>query len=354
MRVIVGMSGGVDSAVSAALLVQQGQTVEAVFMKNWQDDDQKFCTAEQDYADVRAVCEQIGIPYFTYNFEKEYWEHVFQLFLDAFQKGYTPNPDILCNQEIKFNFFLKKALKSGADKIATGHYAQIVANPDGSFDLLKGADTNKDQSYFLCRLTQAMLAKTIFPIGHLAKSEVRRIAAEQNLKVKDKKDSTGICFVGERDFRDFLKQFIPATAGDIIDLNGKKVGTHTGSMYYTIGQRKGLNIGGPGEPWFVCDKDVKANTITVCQGENHPALLKKTVITEGFHFINKPIAVGFVGAAKIRYRQMDQACILQKIDSDGNYHFEFTDPQRAVTLGQELVLYAGDICLGGGMIIGSI
>jgi len=352
MKIIVGMSGGVDSAVSALLLKEQGHDVTGVFMKNWQDADEKFCSAEEDFEDVRQICNQLDVPYYTFNFENEYWDHVFELFLDAFKKGYTPNPDILCNKEIKFKFFLKKAIASGAEKIATGHYARIRETQDGTFQLLKGVDANKDQSYFLCLLNQEALSKTLFPIGDLPKDEVRTLAKKQNLKVHDKKDSTGICFIGERKFNDFLSQFLPAQKGQIIDTDGNVLGEHNGTMYYTIGQRKGISIGGPGEPLFVVDKDVTKNLVIVGRGFNHPALFHQKLVATDFHWISEePKAAGWKGTAKIRYRQADEVITLVKV-ADDQWHFEFDQPQRAVTLGQQIVLYEGDVCLGGGVIVG--
>lgn len=350
MKITVGMSGGVDSSVTALLLKEQGHELTGVFMKNWQDDDQKFCSAEEDYADVRSVCEQIDIPYYTFNFEEEYWQHVFQLFLDAFKKGYTPNPDILCNKEIKFKYFLKKALASGAEKIATGHYARVRESETGKFELLKGLDENKDQSYFLCLLGQDALSRTLFPIGELEKDKVRELAKEAALAVHSKKDSTGICFIGERKFNEFLSQFLPAQPGDIVDLEGNVLGQHKGTMYYTIGQRKGIGIGGPGEPLFVVDTDVEKNLVIVARGEENSALYHQYLTAEEFHWISDEAEqVGWQGTAKVRYRQQDQEVELIRIE-DHIYTFRFKEPQRAITPGQQIVLYDGEVCLGGGVI----
>lgn len=350
MKVVVGMSGGVDSAVAAWQLQQQGHEVIAVFMKNWQDADSQNCTAEADFADVRKICEKLDIPYYTYNFSQEYWDYVFAEFLAAFKHGYTPNPDILCNKEIKFRFFLEKAIQLGADKIATGHYAR-VEEQDGLFRLLKGRDPEKDQSYFLCLLDQKQLARVIFPIGELNKADVRKMASDAGLHIHDKKDSTGICFIGERKFNEFLSQYLPAQPGSIVDLEGNVLGEHQGTMYYTIGQRKGIGIGGPGDPLFVVDKDLKRNLVVVARGEHNSALYHDMLVTANFHLIaGGDLNPGWSGTGKIRYRQEDQAVKLIKVAA-GRYYFQFTEPQRAITPGQELVLYEGDNCLGGGLII---
>lgn len=346
------MSGGVDSSVAALLLKEAGHEVVGVFMKNWEEADSEFCSSAEDSEDARLVCEKLGIPFFTVNFEKEYLENVFSHFLNAFNQGYTPNPDVLCNREIKFKFFLKKALQLGAEKIATGHYARIVEE-NGQYKLLKGSDENKDQSYFLCQLGQAELSKAIFPLGDLPKEEVRQIAERHNLHVHNKKDSTGICFIGERKFKDFLSQYLPAQKGDILSVDGRKMGEHEGSMYFTIGQREGLRIGGPGGPWFVVDKDVQKNIVYVAEGKDHPSLFTSALVATEFNWIggNEP-QIPWQGTARIRYRQSDQAVTLSKKE-DSNYFFEFKKPQRAVTPGQYIVLYQGDECLGGGVIIHS-
>ncbi len=351
MKIVVGMSGGVDSSVSALLLKEAGHEVIGVFMKNWEDTEDEFCSATEDSEDARLVCEKLGIPYFTVNFEKEYMENVFEHFLSAFKQGYTPNPDVLCNREIKFKYFLDKALKLGAEKIATGHYARVTQAENGDFKLLKGLDESKDQSYFLCQLGQKELSKTIFPLGDMPKDKVRAIAKKHNLHIHSKKDSTGICFIGERKFKDFLGQFLPAQAGDILDVDGKKVGTHQGSMYFTIGQREGLGIGGPGDAWFVVDKDVQKNIVYVAQGKNHPSLFKKQLWATDFNWINtKEPDNLWQGTARIRYRQEDQKVKLIEKD-EGKFLFEFEEAQRAITPGQYIVLYQGDECLGGGVII---
>jgi tRNA (5-methylaminomethyl-2-thiouridylate)-methyltransferase (EC 2.1.1.61) len=269
IKVVVGMSGGVDSSVSALLLKEQGYDVVGIFMKNWdEEDDSGYCTAAEDYEDVVRVCDKIGIPYYSINFTQEYWDRVFKYFLDEYRSGRTPNPDVMCNKEIKFKAFLDFSLKIGADYIATGHYARIEYS-NGKYRMLKGVDRNKDQTYFLCELGQKQLSKTMFPIGHLNKSEVREIARKAGLKTADKKDSTGICFIGERKFKEFLNQFLPAKPGEIRDLSGRVLGKHDGLMFYTLGQRRGLGIGGigTGEPWFVVDKDVENNILYVAQGE---------------------------------------------------------------------------------------
>ncbi|MFV9509694.1 tRNA 2-thiouridine(34) synthase MnmA [Tepidibacillus sp. LV47] len=351
-RVIVGMSGGVDSSVAALLLKQQGYDVIGVFMKNWDDRDEfGHCTAEDDYQDVIRVCNQIGIPYYSVNFEKEYKEKVFNYFLDEYKKGRTPNPDVMCNREIKFGEFLEKALELDADYIATGHYAR-VRNINGEFQLLKAIDQNKDQTYFLNVLNQYQLSKTMFPIGHLQKSEVRKIAQENGLATANKKDSTGICFIGERDFREFLSKFLPAQPGEIRTLDGEVKGTHQGLMYYTLGQRKGLGIGGEGtgEPWFVVDKDVKNNILYVAQGANHPSLYSKGLVATDVNWISgKPPAKQFTCTAKFRYRQPDQK-VTVIIKENHTCEVIFEEKQKAITPGQAVVFYQDEVCLGGGII----
>lgn len=356
MKVIVGMSGGVDSSVTAMLLKNQGHDVTGVFMKNWKDDTE-FCSSEEDYLDVQKVAEALNVPYYSFNFTQEYWDHVFKLFLEAFEKGYTPNPDILCNKEIKFKFFLEKALALGADKIATGHYARVRRNEEtGLYELLRGRDNNKDQSYFLCLLTQEALSKTLFPLGEIEKDEVRKLALEADLAVAKKKDSTGICFIGERKFNDFLSGFLPAQPGDIVDLDGNKLGEHQGTMYYTIGQRRGIGIGGPGDPLFVVDKDTKKNLVVVARGENNPALFNKKLQATDWHWIAgkapETVEAGkeFKCLAQVRYRQDPVEVILKTVEANV-YDFEFIEAQRAVTPGQQIVLYDNEVCLGGGVII---
>lgn len=353
MRIVVGMSGGVDSSVAALLLKQQGHDVIGIFMKNWEEKDENgVCTATEDYEDVQRVCETIGIPYYTVNFTREYYDHVFAYFLEEYKKGRTPNPDVLCNKEIKFKYFMDYALKVvGAEYLATGHYAQIDC-VDGRYRMLRAADGNKDQTYFLCQLGQRQLAKTLFPIGHLDKKEVRRLAEENNLITAGKKDSTGICFIGERNFTQFLSQYLPAQPGDICDLSGKVMGHHNGLMYYTLGQRKGLGIGGQGtgEPWFVVRKDLEDNILYVVQGDQDPALYSKSLEASDMSWVaGEPYGTHFKATAKFRYRQPDQG-VTVTVKEDGGLHVDFDTHQRAVTPGQEVVLYAGEACLGGATI----
>ncbi|MDP5272799.1 tRNA 2-thiouridine(34) synthase MnmA [Chengkuizengella axinellae] len=351
-RIIVGMSGGVDSSVTALLLKQQGYDVIGVFMKNWDDTDEfGHCTAEEDAEDVRRVCAQIDIPFYTVNFEKEYSDKVFSYFLDEYKKGRTPNPDVMCNREIKFGDFLNKALELGADYIATGHYARLERE-NGQHTLLRGVDNNKDQSYFLSKLNQNQLSKAMFPIGHLPKQEVRKIAEEAGLATAKKKDSTGVCFIGERNFKEFLSEYLPAQPGDMKTFEGDVVGRHDGLMYYTLGQRKGLGIGGKGsgEPWFVADKDLENNVLYVVQGELHPSLYSKGLIASDAVWISDaspetPIKC----TAKFRYRQKDQGVTITAI-KNGQVHVQFDEPQKAVTPGQAVVFYQVEVCLGGATI----
>ncbi|MFA6118593.1 MAG: tRNA 2-thiouridine(34) synthase MnmA [Parachlamydiales bacterium] len=347
--VAVGMSGGVDSSVAAYLLKQMGYNVFGLFMKNWQDEDE-HCTAKKDFEDVVKVCEKIGIDYYTINFEKEYFDDVFSKCLDEYKLGITPNPDILCNKEIKFNLFLKKALSLGADFLATGHYAQIE-NINNTNHLIKAIDLNKDQSYFLYTLKSSILDKVLFPIGHLNKPEVRKIAKELNLVTHDKKDSTGICFIGKRKFKDFISKFISYKTGDIQTLEGKIVGQHQGLSFYTIGQRQGLQIGGPGEAWFVAKKDLKNNILFVVQGQDHPSLYSIGLAAKNLTWVNEDekLDLPYHCKAKIRYRQEDQDCIIEKIEND-LIHVSFKNPQRAVTEGQSIVFYQDKVCLGGAII----
>lgn len=346
-HVVIGMSGGVDSAVAAYLLKKGGRSVVGVFMKNWDEkDDNGICTATQDYDDVRSVCDTIGIPYYTVNFEKEYRERVFSYFLDEYRKGRTPNPDVMCNCEIKFKAFLDFALQSGASAIATGHYCRL----DEKKRLLKGLDRNKDQSYFLAGLKPQQLEKAIFPVGEMQKKEVREIAAREHFSNALKKDSTGICFIGERNFKNFLMQYLPAQKGKIVDEHGKTIGTHDGLMYYTIGQRRGLGIGGmkdgSGESWFVIGKDLKRNLLIVQQGE-HEELYSSELITETVNWTNeKPAQNRFNCMAKFRYRQPDQPVVVELIE-ENRARVIFDKPQRAVTPGQWAVFYNEDFCLGG-------
>ncbi len=352
VRVVVGMSGGVDSSVSALLLKQQGYETIGIFMKNWDDTDEfGHCTAEEDAEDVRRVCDQIGIPYYTVNFEKEYGEKVFAYFLDEYRKGRTPNPDVMCNREIKFGEFLQKALQLGAEYIATGHYAR-VDQTNGEYRLLRGVDANKDQTYFLNALNQYQLSKTIFPIGHLRKSEVRDIAAKAGLATAAKKDSTGVCFIGEKNFKTFLNAYLPAQPGEMRTPEGELKGRHDGLMYYTLGQRQGLGIGGSGsgEPWFVADKDLERNILYVVQGVGHPALYSAGLNAADVRWISgRPPRFPLRCTAKFRYRQPDQGVTVTS-GANGSCDIRFDQPQKAVTPGQSVVLYDGEVCLGGGVI----
>ncbi len=350
--VVVGMSGGVDSSVSAYLMKLQGYNVIGLFMHNWEETEGGFCTAEQDYTDVKRVCEKIGIPYYSVNFAKEYYDRVFTEFLQEYKAGRTPNPDVLCNREIKFGPFLEYALAMGADFIATGHYAK-VENQNGVFYLKKCKDASKDQTYFLNQLNQYQLSKVFFPLADLLKTEVREIARYAGLINAEKKDSTGICFIGERNFKNFLQGYLPAKEGIIMSLDGKILGKHSGVMFYTLGQRKGLNIGGyaggNGKPWYVVDKDVEKNILYVNQGEEGDVLCSISCITEKFHFIFQYDKKQFCAQAKFRYRQEDQQVDVSILE-DGKLQIDFKEPQRAVTPGQYAVLYIGDICLGGAKI----
>ncbi|GGA41759.1 tRNA 2-thiouridine(34) synthase MnmA [Paenibacillus physcomitrellae] len=354
-KVIVGMSGGVDSSVTALLLKQQGYEPIGIFMKNWDDTDELgYCTAEQDAEDVRRVCEQIGIPYYTVNFEKEYFDKVFSYFLDEYKRGRTPNPDVMCNREIKFGEFLNKALDLGADYVATGHYARVVEE-DGKFKLLRGVDSNKDQTYFLNALSQEQLSRAMFPIGHLPKPEVRRIAEEAGLYTAKKKDSTGVCFIGERNFREFLSHYLPAKSGDMVDIEtGEVKGRHDGLMYYTLGQRQGLGIGGSGngQPWFVAEKDLERNILYVVQGDKHPSMYSTGLVASGLNWIagDRPAAGSSLHCtAKFRYRQPDQGVTIT-FREDDTVHVAFDEQQKAITPGQAVVFYGGEVCLGGGII----
>jgi tRNA-uridine 2-sulfurtransferase len=349
-RVVVGLSGGVDSAVAALLLKRAGHEVTGLFMKNWEEDDSEtHCTAEEDLKEVRGVCAVLGIPFQTVNFSSEYWDRVFQYFLDEHKAGRTPNPDVLCNKEIKFKAFLDHALTLGAERIATGHYAR-VRETDGQSQLLKGSDADKDQTYFLYTLGQAELSRALFPIGHLAKTEVRALAQAAGLPNYARKDSTGICFIGERDFRTFLKRYLPAQPGAMRTLAGVDKGRHEGALYYTIGQRQGLGIGGAGEAWYVVDKDIDRNILYVEQGEHHPALYNPALLAGQLHWVaGTPPALPHACTAKVRYRQSDQACTIGQIAS-GTAQVTFAVPQRAITPGQSVVFYDGEVCLGGGVI----
>ena len=350
-RIVVGMSGGVDSAVAALLLKQQGHDVVGLFMKNWEDDDtDEYCPAKQDFMDVLAVADKIGIEVEAVNFAKEYKDRVFNYFLSEYQAGRTPNPDVLCNSEIKFKAFLEHALSLGADCIATGHYAR-VQEKEGLFQLLKAEDGTKDQSYFLYRLNQAQLSKTLFPLGNIYKREVRAIAAKEGLPNFAKKDSTGICFIGERPFREFLSRYLPKEPGEMQTPEGKIVGTHEGLMYYTIGQRQGLGIGGQGEPWFVGGKDMARNVLIVVQGHEHPLLYQNSLKAQDLNWISGNLPhPHWVYGAKTRYRQADAPCCISHVDSS-TCNMEFAQPQWAVTPGQSVVIYESEVCLGGGVIL---
>ncbi|MCM2277425.1 MAG: tRNA 2-thiouridine(34) synthase MnmA [Oligoflexia bacterium] len=349
------MSGGVDSSVAALLLKREGYRVLGMFMKNWDEPDENgVCQSAQDYEDVARVCEKLDIPYYSVEFVKEYWDQVFTRFLEEYRAGYTPNPDILCNREIKFNAFLEKALSLGAEYLATGHYCQNFVTPDGQQLLVKGLDPGKDQSYFLYTLRDEILKRVLFPIGHLEKSQVRELAREAGLPTHSKKDSTGICFIGERSFRPFLAKYIAGKPGEMRTLEGKVVGKHSGSAYYTLGQRKGLGLGGEGEAWFVVGKDAERNILYVARGERHPALYADWLTAAELSWVSQaaPSPLPFECKAKIRYRQADQDCVIRSL-SDGRLRVEFRQPQRAIAPGQSIVLYDGNRCLGGGVIRGT-
>ncbi|HVL56740.1 MAG TPA: tRNA 2-thiouridine(34) synthase MnmA [Burkholderiaceae bacterium] len=351
-RIVVGMSGGVDSAVAAWLLKQQGWQVIGLFMKNWEDDDDEHCSSRQDWIDAASVADVIGVELEAVNFAAEYRERVFAEFLREYSAGRTPNPDVLCNAEIKFKAFLDHAIALGAARIATGHYARL-RQTGGRFELLRGLDPAKDQSYFLHRLTQAQLQRTMFPVGELRKAQVREIAREIGLPNAAKRDSTGICFIGERPFRSFLNRYLPTHPGPIVTDDGRCVGEHVGLAFYTIGQRKGIGIGGrrdgSGEPWFVARKDIGRNTLYVVQGHDHPWLLAPALQAADAHWIaGEPPPADATLGAKIRYRQHDAACRVAA--NDARFELRFERPQWAVTPGQSAVLYRDEVCLGGGVI----
>jgi tRNA-specific 2-thiouridylase len=361
--VIVGMSGGVDSSVSALLLQQQGYKVEGLFMKNWDEDDgTEYCTAMDDLTDAQAVADKLGMKLHTANFASEYWDNVFEHFLEEYKAGRTPNPDILCNREIKFKAFLDYSKVLGADYIATGHYVrrhdvEVTDTKSSEYrqqaQLLRGIDGNKDQSYFLHAVAGTEIAQTLFPVGELEKPEVRRIAEEHDLVTHNKKDSTGICFIGERRFKDFLQQYLPAQPGVIETPEGDVIGKHQGLMYHTLGQRQGLGIGGlngySDDPWYVGQKDLDRNVLVAAQGKNHPILFSHSLTTYQIYWINEEPLLPMTCTAKVRYRQSDQECVVTK-NEHGQYLVTFTEPQRAVTPGQSVVFYNNEICLGGGVI----
>ena len=353
-KVVVGVSGGVDSSVSALLVKEKGYDVTGIFMKNWEEDDSDdFCSAEQDIKDAQTICENIDIPFRKINFAAEYWDDVFEYFLREYATGRTPNPDILCNKEIKFKAFLNYAKVLGGQYIATGHYARKRTLDNGEHQLLKGVDHNKDQSYFLYPLNQEQLKHVLFPVGELEKPQVRQIAEQHKLVTYNKKDSTGICFIGERKFKNFLNQYLPAKSGEIHDENGVVIGQHEGLMYYTIGQRQGLGIGGvknrPEIPWFAAEKDLKNNILIAVQGHQHPLLLSSNLEAVDLHWVKGgPPSHQFNCQAKVRYRQADQSCQVTLVQDGVKVIFD--EPQRAITPGQSIVFYDGEVCLGGGVI----
>lgn len=351
-KLVVGMSGGVDSSVAAYLLKKQGYELTGVFMNNWDDKDDGICTARQDYEDAKSVCFKLGIPFYTVNFAKEYWNNVFTHFLSEYKKGRTPNPDIMCNSEIKFKCFLEYARSTfGADAIATGHYVRNFIDENGCGHLLKGTDANKDQSYFLSALTSEQVAGGVFPVGDMQKPKVREIAEMLGLRTAAKKDSTGICFIGERNFTNFLKEYLPAQPGDIVDADsGKVIGRHDGLMYYTIAQRRGLGIGnmGGGDRWYVCEKELGSNILYVCEGADNPRLYKRGFRGSEVHFINRPEESELRCKVKYRYRQPELPAVL-KIHSDG-VEVIFDEKQSGITPGQSGAFYLGDECIGSAVI----
>ena len=342
-KVVVGMSGGVDSSVAAFLLKNQGFEVIGLFMKNWEEaNSEGICQSTADYEDAARVCDLLDIPLYSVNFVQEYWDRVFSHFVEELQKGYTPNPDILCNREIKFNVFFQKAKSLGADFLATGHYCRVQNG-----QLLKGIDPGKDQSYFLHAVPSEVFQEVLFPIGELQKSQVRQIAKEQGLPIHSKKDSTGICFIGKRNFKEFIRRYIPYHPGNFENCEGKVVGRHDGVAYYTLGQRKGLGVGGPGEAWFVVDKDVERNVVVIDQGSDHPSLYAPRLLAKEATFV--PKSLPYRCKAKIRYRQEDQDCVIEAAEKD-TLHVCFDKTQRAITPRQSVVFYEGEVCLGGALI----
>ena len=351
MRVVVGMSGGVDSSVAAMLMKRAGHEVLGVFMKNWEEkDDAGVCTSERDWSDARAVCEHLDIPYYSVNFSKQYWDRVFEHFLEEYRRGRTPNPDVLCNREIKFNVFLDFAEQLGAEKLVTGHFANIDC-ANGEYRLLRAADENKDQTYFLYMINQRALSKALFPVGNLTKAQVRQLARDNGIPVSEKKDSTGVCFIGERNFKQFLANYLPARPGDMVTLDGKVVGRHDGLMYYTLGQRRGLGIGGGGDGrrWFVVKKDLENNVLVVQQGEDSPLLYTHAARGSELTWLSgrapAPEGVAYDCQVRLRHRQPLQRCTFTL--SNGVARMRFPDAQRAVTPGQSAVFYPDRVCLGG-------
>ena len=351
MRVVVGMSGGVDSSVAAMLMKQAGHEVIGVFMKNWEEKDESgVCTSEKDWSDARAVCERLDIPYYSVNFARQYWDRVFEHFLEEYRRGRTPNPDVLCNREIKFNVFLDFAEKLGAEKLVTGHFANIDC-VNGEYRLLRAADENKDQTYFLYMINQRALSRAMFPVGNLTKAQIRQLARDNGIPVSEKKDSTGVCFIGERNFKQFLSNYLPAQPGDMVTLDGKVVGRHDGLMYYTLGQRRGLGIGGGGDGrrWFVVKKDLENNVLVVQQGEDSPLLYTHAAAGGALTWLSGHAPVEDDEAlecqVRLRHRQPLQQCTLTL--SKGVAHMRFQDAQRAVTPGQSAVFYSDRVCLGG-------
>ncbi len=345
MRIAVALSGGVDSSVSLHLLKQQGHDLIAIFMKNWDDEEDPFCPAARDYEDALMVADKLGIPLYAFDFSSEYWDNVFGYFLEELKQGYTPNPDILCNREIKFKVLLEKAHELGADKLATGHYARVIEG-----NLCRAVDPTKDQSYFLYAIEREVLDQVLFPIGSLEKTEVRRIAKEEGLITHDKRDSTGICFIGKRKFSEFISKYMPPQKGYFRTAEGKILGEHNGAWFYTIGQRKGLGIGGPGDAWFVIDKNVETHDVFVVQGENHPSLLTQEIFATDINWVAKgDMPHQFQATAKIRYRTQDEPCIVERV-GENQILVRFNEPVRAATPRQSIVLYQGEICLGGALI----